>query len=58
MLNFLKSISAKNLNASRGPENPAVRVRERVLALRHLPAFLRLMWLTSPVLAQGNVARN
>ena len=56
MLNFLKSISAKNPKAARGPEKPAVSVRERVSALRHLPAFLKLIWHTSPSLALGNVA--
>ena len=56
MLNFLKSISAKNPRASRGPDKPAVSVRERVSALRHLPAFLRLIWHTSPSLALGNIA--
>ena len=58
MLNFLKSISAKNPNGGRGPEKPAVRERERVSALRHLPAFLRLIWLTSPALALASMARN
>ena len=56
MFNFLKTISAKNPNASRGPEKPAVSVRERVSALRHLPAFLRLIWHTSPALALANIA--
>ena len=56
MLNFLKSISARNPNGGRGPEKPAVSVRERVSALRHLPAFLRLIWHTSPGLALGNIA--
>ncbi|GAC1369405.1 MAG: ABC transporter ATP-binding protein [Hymenobacter sp.] len=56
MLNFLKTISAKNPNASRGPEKPAVSVRERVSALRHLPAFLKLIWRTSPALALANMA--
>ncbi|UOQ97137.1 hypothetical protein MUN81_18085 [Hymenobacter sp. 5317J-9] len=32
MFDFLKSISAKNPNAGRGPEKPAVSVRERVSA--------------------------
>ena len=31
-------------------------VRERVSALRHLPAFLKLIWLTSPSLTLGNIA--
>jgi len=56
MFEFLKSISAKNPNASRGPEKPAVSVRERVSALRHLPAFLKLIWHTSPALALANIA--
>ncbi len=38
MFEFLKSISAKNPNASRGPEKPAVSERERVSAA----AFARL----------------
>ena len=53
MFEFLKSISARNPNATRGPEKPAVSVRERVSALRHLPAFLKLIWHTSPGLALG-----
>jgi ATP-binding cassette subfamily B protein len=32
-----------------------VSVRDRVNALRHLPAFLRLVWDTSPALTLGNV---
>ncbi|WP_216690013.1 ABC transporter ATP-binding protein [Hymenobacter siberiensis] len=56
MFEFLKSISAKNPNASRGPEKPTVSVRERVSALRHLPAFLKLIWHTSPALALANIA--
>lgn len=56
MLNFLKSISAKNPKATFGPEKPAVSVRERVSALRHLPAFLKLIWHTSPALALANIA--
>ena len=56
MLNFLKSISAKNPKATFGPVKPAVSVRERVSALRHLPAFLRLIWHTSPALALANIA--
>ncbi|UOQ97134.1 ABC transporter ATP-binding protein/permease [Hymenobacter sp. 5317J-9] len=55
MFDFLKSISAKNPNAGRGPEKPAVSVRERVSALRHLPAFLKLIWATSPALASANL---
>ena len=56
MLAFLKSISAKNPNGGRGPEKPAVSVRERVSALSHLPAFLKLIWHTSPALALANIA--
>ena len=56
MFEFLKSISAKNPNGRRGPEQPAVSVRERVSALRHLPAFLKLIWYTSPRLALSNIA--
>ena len=56
MFEFLKSISAKNPNGGRGPEKPAVSERERVSALRHLLAFLRLIWHTSPALALGNIA--
>ena len=53
MLNFLKSISAKRP----APEGkPAVSVRERVSALRNLPAFLKLIWHTSPGLALANIA--
>jgi ATP-binding cassette subfamily B protein len=33
-----------------------VSVRERVSALRHLPAFLKLIWQTSPGLTLGNIA--
>jgi ATP-binding cassette subfamily B protein len=39
MFAFLKSISAKNPNGRRGPEQPAV--RERVSALRQLRALGR-----------------
>ena len=53
MLNFLKSISAKRP----APDGkPAVSVRERVSALRNLPAFLKLIWHTSPGLALANIA--
>jgi ATP-binding cassette subfamily B protein len=55
MFEFLKSISAKNPNGRRGPEQPTVSVRERVSALRHLPAFLKLIWHTSPRLALSNI---
>ncbi|SDY71455.1 ABC transporter ATP-binding protein [Hymenobacter psychrophilus] len=34
---------------------PALSVRERFSALKNLPAFLRLIWQTSPVLTLGNV---
>ena len=49
-------ISAKNPNHGRGPDKPAVSVRERAAALRHLPAFLKLIWETSPALTLGNIA--
>ena len=52
----LNSISAKNPRGGRSTDKPAVSVRERVSALRHLPAFLRLIWQTSPALALGNIA--
>jgi ATP-binding cassette subfamily B protein len=52
----LESISAKNPKHKHGPAQPAVSVRERVSALRHLPAFLRLIWQTSPALTLGNIA--
>ena len=55
MFDFLKTISAKKPNGGRGPEKPTVSVRERVGALRHLPAFLKLIWHTSPALTVGNV---
>ena len=50
MLNFLKTNSAKR---SISPDEPAVSVRERVSALRHLLALPRLTWHTSPALANG-----
>ena len=52
---LFQSISAKNPRGGRGPEKPAVSVRERVSALRHLPAFLQLIWQTSPALTLGNI---
>ncbi|MBO2032937.1 ABC transporter ATP-binding protein [Siccationidurans ginsengisoli] len=52
---FINSISAKNPGHGRGPEKPAVSVRERVSALRHLPAFLKLIWQTSPTLTLSNI---
>lgn len=54
LTSLFEKISAKN--PSRGPEKPAVSVRERVSALRHLPAFLKLIWQTSPGLTLGNIA--
>ncbi|MGI4834803.1 MAG: ABC transporter ATP-binding protein [Janthinobacterium lividum] len=48
-------ISAKNPNGRGGPDKPAVSVRERAAALRHLPAFLKLIWETSPALTLGNI---
>ena len=56
MFAFLKSISAKTPRGGRGPEKPPVSVRERVSALKNLPAFLKLIWHTSPGLALGNIA--
>ena len=53
---LFSKISAKNPVRKRGPEQPAVSVRERVSALRHLPAFLKLIWHTSPALTLGNIA--
>ncbi|AIZ63313.1 ABC transporter ATP-binding protein [Hymenobacter sp. DG25B] len=50
---FLNSISAKR---PRPDGKPTLTVRERVSALRHLPAFLRLIWETSPALTLGNMA--
>jgi ATP-binding cassette subfamily B protein len=55
LTSLLTSISAKKPGRSRGAEQPAVSVRERVSALRHLPAFLKLIWLTSPSLTLGNI---
>jgi ATP-binding cassette subfamily B protein len=52
---LFEKISAKNPGKGRSPEKPAVSVRERVSALRHLPAFLKLIWLTSPALTLGNI---
>ncbi len=49
------SISAKNPGRARSSDKPTVSVRERVSALRHLPAFLRLIWQTSPALTLGNI---
>jgi len=53
---LLARISAKNPKHVHGPEKPPVSVRERAAALRHLPAFLKLIWQTSPALTLGNVA--
>lgn len=53
---LLASISARNPRHKRGLDAPAVSVRERVSALRHLPAFLKLIWHTSPALTLGNIA--
>ncbi|GAA4354369.1 ABC transporter ATP-binding protein [Hymenobacter saemangeumensis] len=55
MLDFLKSISAKKPKSRLDPDKPAVSVRERVSALRHLPAFLQLIWRTSPALSLANI---
>ena len=56
LTSLLTSISAKRPGRQRGAEQPTVSVRERVSALRYLPAFLKLIWLTSPGLTQGNIA--
>ncbi|MBG8552381.1 ABC transporter ATP-binding protein [Hymenobacter guriensis] len=50
---FLNTISAKK---PRPDGKPALSVRERVSALRNLPAFLRLIWETSPGLTLANAA--
>ncbi|MCR5887081.1 ABC transporter ATP-binding protein/permease [Hymenobacter sp. J193] len=50
---FLNTISAKK---PRPDGKPALSVRERVSALRNLPAFLRLIWDTSPGLTLANAA--
>ena len=52
MLDFLKTISAKRPT---NPDKPPVSVRERVSALKNLPAFLKLIWRTSPALALANM---
>ena len=56
LADLLSKISAKNPKHKHGPAQPAVSVRERAAALRHLPAFLKLIWQTSPALTLGNVA--
>ncbi len=53
---ILEKISAKNPKRGHSSEKPAVSVRERVSALRHLPAFLKLIWHTSPALTLANIA--
>jgi ATP-binding cassette subfamily B protein len=50
---FFSTISAKK---PRPDGKPALTVRERFSALKNLPAFLRLIWQTSPALALGNMA--
>jgi ATP-binding cassette, subfamily B, bacterial len=50
---FFSTISAKK---PRPDGKPSLSVRERFSALRNLPAFLRLIWQTSPALTLGNVA--
>ncbi len=55
LTSLLSSISAKNPRRKHGPDAPALSVRERVSALRHLPAFLKLIWQTSPALTLGNI---
>ena len=49
---FLSTISAKK---PRSDGKPGLSVRERFSALKNLPAFLRLIWQTSPALTLGNV---
>jgi ATP-binding cassette subfamily B protein len=56
LTSLFTKISAKKPSRSQGPDKPAVSVRERVSALRHLPAFLKLIWRTSPALTLGNIA--
>ncbi len=56
LIDLLSKISAKNPKHKHGPPAPTVSVRERAAALRHLPAFLKLIWQTSPALTLGNVA--
>ena len=53
ILDSLNNISAKRPQPA---GKPVLTVRERFSALRNLPAFLRLIWQTSPALALGNVA--
>jgi len=43
MFEFLKSISARTPRATHGSDKPPVSARERAAALRHLPAFLKLI---------------
>ncbi|RSK36002.1 ABC transporter ATP-binding protein [Hymenobacter metallilatus] len=50
---FFSTISAKK---PRPDGKPSLTVKERFSALRNLPAFLRLIWQTSPALTLGNVA--
>jgi len=52
---LFQKISAKNPSHGRGPDKPVVSVRERAAALRHLPAFLKLIWQTSPALTLSNI---
>ena len=56
LTSLFEKISAKNPGRPRSPDKPAVSVRARVSALRHLPAFLKLIWQTSPGLTLGNIA--
>ena len=55
LTDLFQRISAKNPRGGRGSDQPAVSVRERVSALGNLPAFLKLIWQTSPVLTLGNI---
>ncbi|WP_345220690.1 ABC transporter ATP-binding protein [Hymenobacter koreensis] len=51
--NLFESISAKR---PRPEHKPAVSLRERAAALRNIPAFMRLVWQTSPRLLLINAA--
>jgi ATP-binding cassette subfamily B protein len=52
---FLDKLSIRQPRRGQS-DAPPVSVRQRVNALRHLPAFLRLVWDTSPALTLGNIA--
>ena len=45
-----------SLNKHKAPEGkPAASLKDRVSALRNIPAFLRLIWQTSPAMTAGNI---